>query len=278
MNKILALSAVLILVAAESFAGRWVILQWDKNKERDVIGYRVLRFYGTGTNQVDVIDVGQKTILVVSNLVSGSTNRFSVIAYASSGLESEPTPELAVVVDTNALPQAYPQSVTVSEDGQAPITLLGDDPAGEPLSFSVSSAIRGQLTGVPPTLTYHPPDNYSGQDQFAYSVSRRGATSDPAVVSITVLPVNDPPVSFARSVSCPRNGRVSIKLSGYDADGDVVRFVIAQRPSSGSLTMLLNSAVYQPNLGFSGNDSFTYVARDRISSSSPAVVNIVVTP
>lgn len=276
MNKTLAWFSVLIFIAVESFAGRWAVLQWDKNKERDVIGYRVWRFYGT--NQVETIDVGQKTLLVVSNLVSGSTNRFSVTAYASSGLESELAPELAIVVDTNALPQAYPQSVTINEDGQAQITLLGDDPAGEPLAFSVGPSLRGQLTGVPPVLTYHPPHNYSGQDQFTYSVSRSGATSDPATVNITILPVNDPPVSFARSVSCPRNGRVSIKLAVYDADGDAVRCVVDQRPANGSLTILRNDAVYQPNRGFSGNDSFSYVVKDRISSSSPSVVNVTVTP
>src|SRR5262249_49638175 len=53
---------------------------------------------------------------------------------------------------------------------------------------------HGSLIGVPPALTYLPAPDYNGLDEFTFVTNDGRATSEPAVVSLKVTEVNDPPV------------------------------------------------------------------------------------
>jgi hypothetical protein len=62
-----------------------------------------------------------------------------------------------------------------------------------------------------------------------------------------------------------------------DDDGDVLSAELTSGPSHGTLTLLNNGTfTYQPEPGFLGTDSFTYVALDAELRSDPAEVTIVV--
>ncbi len=68
------------------------------------------------------------------------------------------------------------------------------------------------------------------------------------------------------------------KLSAYDPEGDAFVYEIVSYPENGSVLMLDRAEgryVYTPRDGFSGSDSFTYVARDIYGNySSSATVNV----
>ncbi len=100
------------------------------------------------------------------------------------------------ITDVNDAPVATAQSVTVNEGNTVSITLTGSDIDGDTLNFAVATQpLHGTLTGTAPNLLYHPSANYNGNDQFTFRVNDGHVNSPAAVVSITVLPVNAPPVA-----------------------------------------------------------------------------------
>ncbi len=70
-------------------------------------------------------------------------------------------------------------------------------------------------------------------------------------------------------------------LSAYDPDGDRLTFEIVSYPQNGSVQLTDRAAgsyIYTPDSGYVGNDSFTYVARDKYGNySAAATVNLRVT-
>jgi poly(3-hydroxybutyrate) depolymerase len=101
------------------------------------------------------------------------------------------------VLPVNDAPVAGSQSVSVNEDTPVAITLAASDVDGDPLTYSVTPPAHGTLTGVAPNLTYLGHTNYFGQDSFTFKVNDGQLDSEPATVSISVAPVNDPPVAVA---------------------------------------------------------------------------------
>jgi len=104
------------------------------------------------------------------------------------------------LLQVNHPPVVFSQAVTVAEDLPLSITLLAADPDGDPLTYAfLTPPAHGALSGTAPNVTYQALPNYNGPDSFAFRVSDGALDSALATVSITVLPVNDPPVAVARA-------------------------------------------------------------------------------
>jgi pullulanase-type alpha-1,6-glucosidase len=181
------------------------------------------------------------------------------------------------VLPINDAPTATGQSVTTAEDTPLAITLTGGDVDGDSLAYGVlTPPTHGALSGTAPNLTYTPNANYHGVDSFTFQVSDGVATSQPAIVSITVTPVNDAPVAANRAVATTVGAAVAITLVGSDVDGDVLTFSVVTPPTSGVLSGVAPNLTYTPNPGFAGSDSFTYRANDGQLDSNVATVTISV--
>jgi hypothetical protein len=101
--------------------------------------------------------------------------------------------------------------------------------------------------------------------------------SDVATVTITVNPVNDVPVADDKAVEAWIDRPVDVTLSGSDIEGDALTFAIDTGPSNGTISDLDPTAgtlVYTPDAGYSGIDTFTYVANDGLADSAPATVTV----
>jgi hypothetical protein len=123
----------------------------------------------------------------------------------------------------NNPPVAYDQSVTTAEDTSKGITLTASDADSDPLTyFIITGPSHGNLSGSPPNVTYTPDPNYNGPDSFTFKAFDGQAYSNIATVSITVTPVNDPPVvSDIPNVTFPEDGSdSSIDLDNYVSDVD----------------------------------------------------------
>jgi hypothetical protein len=180
---------------------------------------------------------------------------------------------------TNYAPIADPQSVSTLEDTALDILLTGSDQNCDELTFSViSGPSHGILAGTAPTLTYTPTTNYNGADAFTFVVSDGLAVSDPAVVDITVQPVNDPPVADPQSVTTTQNIALEIVLTGSDPDDDPLTFSVVAGPSHGILAGTAPTLTYTPTVNYTGVDTFTFVVSDGLAVSDPAVVDITVQP
>ncbi len=129
------------------------------------------------------------------------------------------------------------------------------------------------------TLTYTPNPDFNGTDTFTYAASDGELESEPATVTVTVNPVNDPPVAESDTAETDQNTPVDIAVLGNDSDidGDDLTPIIVTGPASGSATVNEDGTItYTPNEDFTGTDTFTYVANDGTENSNEATVTITV--
>ena len=122
----------------------------------------------------------------------------------------------------NTPPVADPQTVATDEDTPLDILLSGSDADSDEISFSVKTPLllaNGLLEGTAPNLTYTPNNNFFGSDSFEFTVNDGTEDSEPATVSITVNPVNDPPVADAgKPESVKEKSIVTLSGSGFDLE------------------------------------------------------------
>lgn len=124
-------------------------------------------------------------------------DRFSF--FVSDGLASSaPITNSILVLAVEDPPVVFNQEIALDEDSTAAITLGAADADGDALTFTVNAPAHGTLTGTPPNLVYHPNTNYFGPDSFTFSVNDGQTNSNLATVSLTVRPINDPPVARFR--------------------------------------------------------------------------------
>jgi hypothetical protein len=145
------------------------------------------------------------------------------------------------VTSVNDAPVAQPQAVTTDEDIPIAITLTGTDVEAGLLVFAVSTQpVSGALSGTAPNLIYTPAQNFSGNDNFRFTVNDGEITSAPATVSISIAAVNDPPapsVPIADQLAV-EGSAFSLNISGNfnDPDGDPLTFAANGLPPSGNIT------------------------------------------
>ena len=189
------------------------------------------------------------------------------------------TPTPGAGLGGNHAPTTTPMSASTAEDTAAIVALVASDSDGDLLTWAVSQApSHGSASVTGSTLTYTPAPDFHGNDQVGVTVSdgRGGVAS--TTVSITVTPVNDAPVAYDVTASTPRNVAKQITLVGSDVDDTVLTYAIASPPTHGTASITGATATYTPTTGYTGNDSFTYTARDPAgATSAPATVSITVT-
>ena len=104
------------------------------------------------------------------------------------------------------------------------------------------------------------------------------STSD-GTVSITVTPVNDPPVADDQpGVSTPEETAKVITLTGSDIDGDSLTFSITSGPTHGTLGSITQvtptsaTVEYTPDPDYNGPDSFDFKVNDGTETAPVTVL------
>ena len=147
----------------------------------------------------------------------------------------------------------------------------------------------GDLSGA---LTYTPNTDFNGDDTFTFTAKDdKAAVSNAATVTITVSPVNDPPISENQSLSVAEEtetGTITLVATDVDDNNATLTYTIATLPSSGILkdggtaitatgTDLSGALTYTSNTDFVGDDTFTFTAKDdEAEVSNAATVTISV--
>jgi gliding motility-associated-like protein len=189
------------------------------------------------------------------------------------------TVSLTITALNDDAPIANDQSVTTEEDIAKAITLTGNDPDGSPVTFQITQPLHGSLSGViGADVTYTPAANYFGADSFTFTVFDGSATSNIAIVTITVTPVGEPPVAFNKLVTIDEDEIKAITLQANDPDGDAITFTILSSPQHGALSGLGADQTYTPNQNYNGADSFTFSVFDGQNNSNTATVSITINP
>jgi uncharacterized protein (TIGR03437 family) len=241
---------------------------------------------GTGTN---------RTYTPTNNYIGPDSFQFTVTdrgkpdncgaaGPACSATLTSPAATVSItVLAVNTAPTAVGQSVTTNENVTTPIILTGTDAQTLPanLTYTVTVApAHGSLIGTPPALSYVPVTGYFGADSFQFTVTDRGnpdncgatgpscaaaLTSAPAVVLLTIAPVNTAPTATAQSVSVITDVAKTITLAGTDTETALadLTFTVTADPAHGTLSGTAPNLTYTPAAGYTGSDSFQFTVKDR---------------
>lgn len=180
---------------------------------------------------------------------------------------------------TNAAPVPAATAWSTLEDKSIAGSLSGSDGDGDALTFALAAApLHGAaIVNSNGSFTYTPTANWSGTDSFTFTVGDPFCTSAPAVVMITVTPVNDPPTANDLTVATQENLPLTRVVTGQDVDGDPLSYRLIDNPTNGTINLLPNgSFTYVPGANWFGTDDFTFAAYDGTTLSAPAAVTIMV--
>ena len=177
-------------------------------------------------------------------------------------------------------------STTVAELGQSVTAVLGATPAigAQIVNYTIVSPpthgtviLTNASVGV---ILYSPNSGYTGSDSFTFSATdNHGNVSNTATLTI----VQDTPPSATNTIITTNvNQAVTNSLSAAPGvAGATLTYKIVTPPTYGTASLNnINTGAftYTPNLGYAGNDSFTYSATDNYGLvSNAAVVSVQVT-
>ena len=188
------------------------------------------------------------------------------------------------VTEFNNPPVANDDSATTDEDTAVIVDVLANDTdADVDDTLSVQSATNGSNGSVVnngDSVTYTPNANFNGTDVFTYTVSDGKGGTDTGSVTVTVLAVNDPPSAGDDSAATDEDTAVVVDVLANDSDidGDTLTIDSVTQGVNGSVVKNGGSVTYTPDTGFTGEDSFTYIASDGNGGTAEATVTVTVDP
>lgn len=215
---------------------------------------------------------------------------FVNISTPSFGIISDPQGVGTILNDDVSLPPvAVNDSYTTNEDTILIIPAPGvlDNDSDGDTTIITSALIAGPTHGTlalnpDGAFTYTPNENYFGVDSFTYKANDGANNSDPAIVSITVLPINDAPKTINDSYIANEDVPLIISSLGIlanDSDVDSISLssILVTGPSNGMVVLNPSGSFsYVPNENYFGADSFTYKANDGFLDSDVATVSITI--
>ena len=191
------------------------------------------------------------------------------------------------VVDAvgNRAPAGVADAYAVPHSGTLVVTsgVLGNDsdPDGQFLTATkLTDPQHGTLTFAPDgTFTYVADPGHTGGDSFTYAADDGVLASAPVTVSLTG-PADAAPVANADSYEVPAAGALdgtTVLANDTDADGDPLTASKTASPAHGTVALAPDGTFhYQASAGFSGTDTFSYLAGDGRLASAPATVTLTV--
>jgi hypothetical protein len=226
-----------------------------------------------------IVSNGTKGSATITNSNSGAftytpnpgasgTDTFTFIANDGQS-DSNVATITIVIVAVSHPPTASNGTLTTSEDAAATGTLVASDADGDALTFAIVAFI------------YTPNSNANGTDTFTFKANDGQLDSSPATITVTITPVNDPPVASNGSIATNEDVATSGTLAATDVDGTPLTFSIVVNGTKGT-AVVTNAATgaftYTPNPNENGADSFTFRVSDGQTTSDVATVQVTIAP
>ena len=256
------------------------LLANDSDAENDTL---TISAVGDGVNG-SVSLVGAK----ITYQHDGSETTSGSFTYTvSDGADTASAMVTITVTPVNDPPEAVDDIETVDEGGTLsidPRALLANDTDAEDDSLgilAVGHAVNGTVSFDGITISYGHDGSETFMGSFTYTVSD-GTDTATAVVAITVIPVNDPPVAADDVGAMDEGGTLSIQaaaLLANDSDAEDARLVISAVGGAVNGTVSLDGTTiaYQHDGSETTAGSFTYTASDG-EDTAAATVTIAVSP
>jgi len=218
-------------------------------------------------NLVSLVSGASLLLLAVGGHAAGNDSSIGLFRTDSAVMSASSAP--------NGAPVANDVTDSVNQGTSLVVIFSAFDPDGDPLTYAAGTPDHGTLVPGPGlSVIYTPDPGYTGPDSFSYFVMDTiGHISNFATVSLTVLPGNPAPVASSQTVS--GHNLVSITLQA--TAGNLLTYSIVDGPAHGTLTGTAPNLTYTPAAGYSGPDSFTFIANDGLNDSNTATLSIDVT-
>jgi hypothetical protein len=245
--------AVALLIAAPTASAQGetsVTLAWDPSPDSAVAGYRLYDGVASAA-YTNVMDLGNATSGMVSNLVNGVTYYFAVTAYDTNGQESDFSDEISYTVPwpTNGLPTlalTSPADGAVYTEPAAMNLAVGVTPNGHTINqvqFYNGATLLGAGTSPPYSFSWNnvSAGSYSLSAQVIYD---SGSTVASAAVNVTVAVGRSPSgLTFAAdsgTIGLPFSGTLAWDPSPASA---VARYIIMEYFVNATSTYLIDVIV-----------------------------------
>ncbi|HOX37674.1 MAG TPA: Ig-like domain-containing protein [Candidatus Brocadiia bacterium] len=192
-----------------------------------------------------------------------------------------------LVAPVQDAPVAQNQSVTLDEDTELVITLVATDADGQSVTYEITvppengSILPAPGNSTDAQWTFVPNPDWNGVTSFKFTASDGTADSNEATVTVTVNPVQEPPDAQNQGIRMEPGETVIVTLVATDAEGDPLTYSVTAQPLHGTLASdpgAPNDATwtYTPNPGYTGQDTFIFIANDGTVNSDSATVTIAV--
>ncbi len=225
------------------------------------------------------------------------TDGFTVLVSDGNG----GTVTVSVPVSVSDVDDANDDAFTTAED----VTLFGDVAANDgfagPASYAVVTGTQDGAVSLngDGTFAYAPNANFNGSDTFTYRVTDQHGNSETQQVTITVTPMNDPPIAAVDTVSVLEDTRAALNPtlpSDVDNIDATLSIRVDQVPAASqgqvaladgtpvSLGMALTPAqfaglTFTPSPDYDGAvDPVKYTVSDLAGAQDQGEIRITITP
>ena len=187
----------------------------------------------------------------------------------------------------------YNKSVSCDEDSFSDIILQGSK---EFKKFKITTYPKnGIIRGEPPNITYIPNKNFYGNDYFSYTGFINGIETKPAIITVNVRNINDPPLVSVKDsfigvededltlsyyeiedildISDPDNSLHEIEI--YNVNSGKLYLLDKETPAKPFLLKQNDKIVWRPDIDVNGQTSIiTIRITDGVDYSQPTVINV----
>ncbi|WP_255906687.1 tandem-95 repeat protein, partial [Priestia aryabhattai] len=230
-------------------------------------------------NGVAVVN-GDGTFSYQPNLNFNGTDQFTVLVSDGQGGTAVSTVTV-IVTPVNDAPTVPNYTFSTQEDSPVVGAVVGTDVDGNSLSYQLQNRPTNGIAVVNAngTFSYQPNLNFNGSDQFTVLVSDGQGGTAVSIVTINVIPVNDPPITSNVSFTIAEDSTLINRIVAVDPDGDPLTFSLQTAPGNGVAVVNGDGTFsYQPNLNFNGTDQFTVLVSDGQGGTAVSTVTVIVTP
>ncbi|MDH5580283.1 MAG: Ig-like domain-containing protein, partial [Bdellovibrionales bacterium] len=254
------------------------ILANDTDSENNINKASIIVLSGPSHGSIS-IDPSTGIVTYTPDPNYNGTDIFQYKIKDSTGLTSNVANVVISINPINDPPVAVNDTITTTEDTAiVPLNLISNDSDPDNDVLEKTSVVivtapshASSYSVTDGKLSYSPSANFSGSDVLVYTVKDiKGAVSNQAKVFITITGVNDRPVANDDTATTDEDTAVDINVVSNDTDiedgtVDEMTVTIVDQPYHGSLSINPTTGVvtYTPNPQYHGNDSFTYMVKDK---------------
>ena len=230
--------------------------------------------------RVAVAALGAAVCLTVGALCPSATGNadIPVISYGLGVLSARTDMAISAPIGNDVVfsADAFARALNLSKVDYITVSTLPDATRGSLTLGSTRVAAGQTISGENLSyLTFTAADEDMAHASFTFTAN---GVATPILCNIYLLnEINYTPTlsvasGLSLNMSTYRNMETEGQLSAHDPDGDALSFEVVSYPQNGSLRMEDASGryVYKPQKDYVGNDSFTYVARDKYGNYSAA--------